>query len=55
MNPCDNCVYYGRYYSQGVRMCLYLFMTYQKRPCPPGAECTVKVERTVNRKRRNRQ
>ena len=43
MNPCDNCFYYGRYYSQGVRMCLYLFMTNQKRPCPPVAECTVKV------------
>lgn len=40
---CAGCVYYRCVYSGPDRCCCYIFMTNQKRPCPPGKDCTVKV------------
>lgn len=53
MGACDNCFYCGRIYGRGPRCCLYMLMTFERRPCPPGEGCTVKVERTVNRRKRH--
>lgn len=40
-NPCKGCVHWrGRYW--GSQSCNYIFDTGHSRPCPPGAECTVK-------------
>lgn len=52
-NYCDNCVYHGRIHGRGPRCCLYLIMTYERRPCPPGDGCTVKVPRKVNRRKKH--
>lgn len=48
---CDNCAYYHMFRSGG-RFYGYLLDTGQKRPCPPGDGCTVKVDRKVNRRKR---
>lgn len=47
---CDDCVY--RVIVGGMASCDYLFRTGQRRPCPPGDECTVKVGRKVNRRKK---
>ena len=50
---CEDCFYRRRLGSEGF-CCHYIFMTNQRRPCPPGDECTVKVPRKVMRKRKRR-
>lgn len=42
-NNCSDCFYCGKLSSGSVPYCRYIFMTNQKRPCPPGDGCTVKV------------
>lgn len=49
---CDNCFYCGKLNGGSTRYCRYIFMTDQMRPCPPGDECTVKVGRKVNRRKK---
>ena len=40
---CFGCFYYRRLsYNCVQRCCHYCLDTYQCRPCPPGAECTVR-------------
>lgn len=42
MNPaCVGCVHYYGYYRDN-KCCNYIFDTGHRRPCPPGAACTVK-------------
>lgn len=49
---CDDCFYCRKLdYSMG-RFCAYLFVTGQRRPCPPGDGCTVKVGRAVYRRKK---
>lgn len=38
---CADCVYKGM--AGELPHCAYIFKTGQRRPCPPGDECTVKV------------
>ena len=49
---CDDCYYCVNFRSGGMRCCNYLIMTNQRRPCPPGEGCTVKVPRKVYRRRK---
>lgn len=49
---CDNCFYCGRLEGGALPYCKYYFMTNQRRPCPPGDGCTVKVGRKVNRRKK---
>ena len=46
---CDNCYYCKKLNAD--RYCAYLLMTNQKRPCEPGEGCTVKVPRSVKRRK----
>ena len=40
-HPCEGCLhFYGAYKHN--RCCNYMFDTGKRRPCPGGAECTVK-------------
>ena len=40
-HPCEGCIHLrGRRNADAT--CYYLFDTGHRRPCPPGAECTVK-------------
>lgn len=49
-NNCDDCFYRGSVTGKGPHYCRYLIMTNEKRPCPPGDGCTVKVPRAVKRR-----
>ena len=49
---CDNCFYFGALPGHSVRFCRFSWMTNEKRPCPAGDNCTVKVVRQIHRKRR---
>lgn len=40
-NNCATCFYHGK--CGGLVCCDYLSKTGQRRPCPPGDACTVKV------------
>lgn len=51
-NNCSDCFYRGSMGDGSIPYCRYIFMTNQRRPCPPGDGCTVKVKRKVPRKRR---
>lgn len=42
MGYCDKCVYRKTFTSAGP-YCDYLCMTNERRPCPPGEGCTVRV------------
>lgn len=47
---CVGCWYFFGYY-EGSRCCNYIFVRGEKRPCPPGKDCTVKKkERRKTRK-----
>lgn len=48
---CDNCFYCERI-NGGMKYCGYLFKTHHKRPCEAGSACTVKVSRSVYRKKK---
>ena len=37
-SPCEGCMYYGK----STDTCDYILIADQRRPCPPGAECTVR-------------
>lgn len=37
-NPCAGCMYYGK----STDTCDYILIADQRRPCPPGLECTVR-------------
>ena len=41
---CIGCKYYTKI-TDGVRYCSYMFRTDNRRPCPPGKDCTVREER----------
>lgn len=49
---CDNCVYSGVLTGIPTRCCNYFLVTNQRRPCPPGEGCTVKVGRKVKRRKK---
>lgn len=49
---CDDCFYCRRIYQSGPRYCAYLMITNERRPCPPGDECTVKVPIEVKRRKK---
>lgn len=51
-NFCDDCCYYKKTGSGAYRYCDYFFATNQRRPCPPGEGCTVKVGMKVNRRKK---
>lgn len=47
---CVGCVYfYGDY--EVNRCCNYIFVHGEKRPCPPGKDCTERREKKKNRRR----
>ena len=48
---CDNCVYRG-VITGNLSYCHYYFATNERRPCPPGKGCTVKVGREVKRRKK---
>ena len=50
---CQNCVYCAGIYG-GLSYCNYLFRTNQRRPCPPGEGCTVKVPMKIYRKKKKK-
>ena len=39
---CEGCVYYQ---GQLIKTCNYIFEKGERRPCPPGKGCTVKLKR----------
>ena len=49
---CDNCVYSSLLNGLNTRCCNYFLATGQRRPCPPGEGCTVKVGREVKRRKK---
>lgn len=50
---CDNCYYWKRLHSEGLRCCHYIFIEDKRRPCPPGEECTVKIPVDVRRRKKH--
>ena len=52
-NPCDGC--YGCYFYGGrwatTKCCNYFLITGQRRPCPPGKECTVRIGKESTRRK----
>lgn len=51
-NNCEDCFYRRRVGE--TFCCHYIFMTNERRPCPPGDACTVKVPRKVMRRRKKK-
>lgn len=47
---CKGCVYWHGAY-EGYEMCNYIFCKDQRRPCPPGKDCT---EKTTGKRRRSK-
>jgi len=44
-SPCRGCRYYVLLDNRrGRRVCYYIVMEGHRRPCPPGAGCTVRLE-----------
>lgn len=41
-HPCHGCIYMS-IVSSSIPCCNYIFIEDKRRPCPPGAECTVKT------------
>lgn len=40
---CDGCIYFiGEYH----KCCNYIFVKGERRPCPPGKDCTVREEKS---------
>lgn len=46
---CDKCTF-RKFFHNYFRYCDYLLMTGERRPCPAGDGCTVRVNRVVHRK-----
>lgn len=49
---CDGCFYYAKMAGGDMRYCSYYFRTNERRPCPPGEGCTVKVPRKIYRRKK---
>lgn len=47
---CVGCRYFFGYHDGG-KCCNYIFVRGEKRPCHPGKDCTVRREKTENRRR----
>lgn len=47
---CGDCQYRGK--VGGMPCCDYFLRTGNRRPCPPGEGCTVKVSRRVYRRKK---
>lgn len=41
---CEGCIYYSADYEVN-KCCNYIFIEDKRRPCPPGNDCTVRIER----------
>ena len=52
-NPCDGCWYF-RGAMDYDRCCCYYLITNVRRPCPPGKDCTVRVNMNVRKKKRKK-
>ena len=50
---CEGCIYFSADYEIN-KCCNYIFIKGKRRPCPPGNECTVKVERKGYREKKER-
>ena len=50
---CEGCVYFGGDY-ECTKCCNYIFVNGERRPCPPGKDCTVKIERERYREKKER-
>lgn len=50
---CKGCIY-STHFQNGVYTCEYILMTKQRRPCPPGSKCTVRVDMSAVRAKVNR-
>jgi hypothetical protein len=51
-HPCEGC-YHWRGENYNGKSCNYIFDVGRSRPCPPGAECTVKrVVKSKDRRKR---
>jgi hypothetical protein len=50
---CKGCIY-SNHFQNDVYLCDYILMTKQRRPCPPGTKCTVRVEMSAIKARVNR-
>jgi hypothetical protein len=48
---CEGCVYFQ---GEITKMCSYIFVKGKSRPCPPGKDCTVKIERKRYREKKKR-
>ena len=42
-HPCDGCYYFGGRW-ESVKCCNYFLITGQRRPCPTGKECIVRLD-----------
>lgn len=49
---CKNCYYYKKMHSESDRCCHYIFIEDKRRPCEPGAKCTVKIPINVYRRKK---
>ena len=52
-SACKGCIY-STHFQNDVYTCDYILMTKQRRPCPPGTKCTVRVEMSAIKARVNR-
>jgi hypothetical protein len=50
---CEGCIYYRGDFEIN-KCCNYLLVKGERRPCPPGKDCTVKVERKGYREKKER-
>jgi hypothetical protein len=48
---CEGCVYYQ---GEITKCCNYIFIKGKSRPCPPGKDCTEKIERKGYREKKER-
>jgi hypothetical protein len=48
---CEGCVYYQ---GEITKCCNYIFHKGKSRPCPPGKDCTVRIERKGYREKKER-
>ena len=52
-SACKGCIY-STHFQNDVYTCDYILMTKQRRPCPPGTKCTVRVEMSAIKARINK-
>lgn len=48
---CDGCTFRKKFTAWDLLYCDYLFMSGERRPCPAGDGCTVRVKRRVYRRK----